>query len=70
MTWGLSKFGAPSPWSPAEIEVWVAKLRNEIDQGYHVYNMNKRVWAQKPYDAASKAEGEQPMEENDAPAAA
>ena len=67
--WALQEFGAPSPRSPNEIEVWVAKLRNEIDQGYHIYNDNKRVWAQKPFDSKPKAETQQPEVEIVSPTA-
>ena len=49
--WGLPKFGQPQPWSQEEITVWCAMLKREIDEGYHIYHNNKRVWAQKPFDS-------------------
>lgn len=55
VTWGLAKFGAPEPWSPAEIEAWLSMLSKELDAGYHIYNDSKRVWAQKPFDNVAKA---------------
>ena len=32
------------------MQVWIAFLRRELDQNWHVYQRSKRVWAQKPYD--------------------
>ena len=39
-----------------------AKLRQEMDQNYHIYQHCKKVWAQKPFDAP-KAE-QKPTVEN------
>lgn len=53
--WLLTKYGAPKPWSPEEVHVYVAQARNELKAGYHIYQDVKRVWAQKPLDAKEKA---------------
>lgn len=31
-------------------------MRQELDANYHVYQLNKRIWAQKPFDARANAE--------------
>lgn len=36
--WLLTKFGAPAPWSPEEVRVFVAKMRKEFkNPSYHTY---------------------------------
>lgn len=35
----LTKFGEPTPWSPDEVQVYVARVRNEISQpNLHCYH--------------------------------
>ena len=51
----LTHFGTPQPWTQEEVMVFTAKVRKEIDSGYHIYNKARRVWAQKPYDEKTKA---------------
>lgn len=45
----LTRF-APKPWTAEEVLVYVAKMRQEVDRNWHIYQHAKRVWAQKPYD--------------------
>ncbi len=52
----LTKYGAPTPWRYEEAQVYLAKVRNELDAGYHCYQKAKRVWAQKPFDEQPNAE--------------
>lgn len=55
----LTHFGEPTPWSPEEVQVYVAKYRNELrDSSIHGYNRMRRVWAQKPYDTEKEAAAE------------
>ncbi|CAI7639914.1 unnamed protein product [Penicillium bialowiezense] len=45
----LTKWGTPSPWSPEEVQVLVAKARKELKDGRaHMWQYAKRVWARKP----------------------
>ncbi|KAJ5341794.1 hypothetical protein N7541_010918 [Penicillium brevicompactum] len=45
----LTKWGTPSPWSPDEVQVLVAKARKELKDGRaHMWQYAKRVWARKP----------------------
>lgn len=47
----LTHFGAPTPWNPEEVQVLLAKIRQEINApGLHAYCLKRRVWAQKPFD--------------------
>lgn len=46
-----TRFGLPKPWSPDEVQAHLAKARKELNQGWHMYNTIRRVWAQKPMDA-------------------
>ena len=50
----LTQHGDPTPWSPEEVQVLVAKFRKELDAGWHIYQKAKRVWAQKPFDKEQK----------------
>lgn len=50
LMWLMTNFGEPEPWSAEEVYVYAAKLRRELEKGYHIYNKSRRVWAQKPYD--------------------
>ena len=63
----LTRFGLPTPWAPEEVIVYIAKLRKELDQNYHIFNWHNRVWAQKPFDAPKEVQ--QPLLETVAPAA-
>lgn len=52
----LTHYGDPTPWTPEEVQVYLAKYRNEVkDPSVHVYQRMRRVWAQKPFDKAAKA---------------
>ena len=46
----LTKFGDPQPWSAEEVQVFLAKVRKEMEKGYHCYLTFKRVWARKPLE--------------------
>lgn len=51
----LTKFGLPQPWSVDEVQVYLAKLREDIERkGVHAYYLKRRVWAQKPFDVEEK----------------
>lgn len=53
----MTNHGKPQPWSPEEVQVYLAKVRNEINApGLHAYSLKRRVWAQKPFDKEPKAE--------------
>ena len=51
----LTHFGTPRPWSAEEVQVYLAKIRKDVDAGYHLYQTHKRIWAMKPFDAESAA---------------
>ena len=38
----LTRFGQPVPWSLEEAQVLLAKMRTEIDAGYHIYQKARR----------------------------
>lgn len=45
----LTRFRKPTPWTPDEVQVYLAKVRQEINAPrLHAYYERKRVWAQKP----------------------
>ncbi|KAJ5153940.1 uncharacterized protein N7500_009379 [Penicillium coprophilum] len=47
--WLLTKFGAPTPWSPEEVQVYLSKVRAELrNPRTHAYEYGRRVWARKP----------------------
>ncbi|OJJ45087.1 hypothetical protein ASPZODRAFT_675583 [Penicilliopsis zonata CBS 506.65] len=47
--WLLTKYGEPEPWKREEVQVYVAKVRQELKRpGQHIYHLTRRVWAQKP----------------------
>lgn len=55
----LTKLGKPEPWSPEEVQAYLAKVRKEMNMGWHTYLEIRRVWAQKPFavePAAKKVE--------------
>lgn len=59
----LTHFGEPTPWQPEEVQVYLAKARNEFNtEGYHIYSTARRVWAQKPYDTEKKVEEKAKLE--------
>ncbi|KAJ5391064.1 hypothetical protein N7509_006554 [Penicillium cosmopolitanum] len=47
--WLLTKFGAPSPRSNGEVQVYLANVRSELrNPRTHAYELARRVWARKP----------------------
>lgn len=38
------KFGEPKPWTPEEVQMYLTRVRNELDKGYHIYQKARRVW--------------------------
>lgn len=48
----LTNYGAPKPWSKEEVYVFVSQVREEFKKPGHIYHFARRVWAQKPLDAA------------------
>ncbi|KAI3066085.1 hypothetical protein CBS147339_8909 [Penicillium roqueforti] len=47
--WLLTKFGAPSPWSKEEVQVYLSKVRAELrNPRTHAYEYARRVWGRKP----------------------
>lgn len=59
----LTHYGDPTPWSPEEVQVYVAKIKQEMnDHSIHSYHRFRRVWAQKPYDKAEKVESKVEVE--------
>lgn len=49
--WMLTKFAQPTPWSPDEVRVLVAKLKRELDNPkLHAYHLSSRIWGQKPFE--------------------
>lgn len=59
----MTHYGEPTPWAPEEVRVFLAKMRQEINNpNYHAYYFRKRVWAQKPFDEAPKAESKVEVE--------
>ena len=51
-----SQFGKPKPWSTEQVQVYLAKIRKEVDSGWHIYQRARRVWAQKPFDEPKKVQ--------------
>lgn len=59
----MTRFGEPTPWTPDEVQVFLAKVRQEANApGLHAYWPKKRVWAQKPFDRAPKTESKHKVE--------
>lgn len=52
----------PSPPHDIGTDFDGAKLRQELDQNWHLYQQVKRVWAQKPIDEPKKAAKEPTVE--------
>lgn len=46
----LTKHGKPKPWTVDEVQAFLKKVKWELDQGWHVYQLNTRVWAMKPLE--------------------
>lgn len=47
--WLLTKFGAPTPWPPEQVQAYVGKIRTELKSPHvHAYQRARRVWARKP----------------------
>ncbi|CAP86336.1 Pc20g10070 [Penicillium rubens Wisconsin 54-1255] len=47
--WLLTKFGAPSPWSKEEVQLYLSNVRAELrNPRTHAYELCRRVWARKP----------------------
>lgn len=52
----LTKHGKPKPWTVEEVQDHIKKITWELDQGWHIYQLNRRIWAQKPMETeANKA---------------
>ena len=49
----LTSLGLPKPCS-REATVYVAKLKQELDQNWHIYQKARRVWPQKPHGKETK----------------
>lgn len=54
----MTKFGEPEPWTPEEVQVFLAKARKEFaNPALHCYLLKRRVCARKPLsEATAKAE--------------
>ena len=54
----LTKFGEPEPWLPEEVQVYLAKVRKEIENPkYHTYINMRRVWGKLSLEPERKTEG-------------
>lgn len=48
----FTNIGDPDPMAPEEVQCYLAQIRGDLEQkSWHPYILNKRVWAQKPFDA-------------------
>ncbi|KAJ6010831.1 hypothetical protein N7451_002243 [Penicillium sp. IBT 35674x] len=57
----LTKFGAPTPWKPEEVQVFLAKTRAELKNAtMHGYQFGRRIWARKPRENEVKEESIDP----------
>lgn len=46
----MTTLGEPAPWTAAEVQVFLAKARQELaDPKLRSYLFKRRVWAQKPF---------------------
>ena len=52
----LTIYGEPEPWSPEEVQVFLAKVREEYNSGWHMYLKIKWVWGMKQFDAEPDTE--------------
>ncbi|KAJ5093686.1 hypothetical protein N7456_009547 [Penicillium angulare] len=49
--WLLTKFGAPTPWTPDEVQVYLAKVRGDLkNPTIHGWEFARRIWARKPLE--------------------
>lgn len=40
------------PWTPEEVQAYLGQMRQELEnKHWHKYIRQRRVWAQKPFDA-------------------
>lgn len=42
--------GEPEPWNLEEVQVYLAKIKKEVDAGYHIYQKGETAWVQKPHE--------------------
>ncbi|KAJ5668909.1 hypothetical protein N7462_009979 [Penicillium macrosclerotiorum] len=55
--WLLTKFGAPTPWSVDEVQVYLAKVRADLKKpSIHGWELGRRIWARKPFAGEEKEE--------------
>ncbi|KAJ5647004.1 hypothetical protein N7490_003376, partial [Penicillium lividum] len=59
----LTNFGAPDPWTPSEVQVFLAKTRAELkNPKFHGYQFGRRIWARKPRpDEVKKGATDRPI---------
>ncbi|KAJ5780796.1 hypothetical protein N7457_005956 [Penicillium paradoxum] len=54
--WLLTKFGAPTPWTNDEVQIYLTKVRAELkNPRTHAYEYARRVWARKPTEEEARA---------------
>lgn len=47
----LTRFGQPEPWSPEQVQAYLAEVRKELnDPRVYAYSHYRRVFAQKPLE--------------------
>ena len=47
----LTRFETPTSWSVEEVQVYLSKVRKELQSdGFHTYFVYRRVRGQKPFD--------------------
>lgn len=57
--WVLTKLGKLEPWSVEKVQVFLARVKREMETpGVHAYLFKRRAWGQKPCDKNQKAEDE------------
>lgn len=54
----LTHFGIPEPWSAEKVQVYIAKAKEELAQGWHIWMPTKRMWAQKPFEKKKGVDAE------------
>ncbi|CEJ59596.1 hypothetical protein PMG11_08215 [Penicillium brasilianum] len=55
--WLLTKFGAPTPWTADEVQIYLAKVRVELkDPRIHGWHYGRKIWARKPSEVEIKRE--------------
>ena len=45
-----TKHGKPKSWTKEQVYEHIDKVTKELDQTWHIYQFNRRVWAQKPFE--------------------